>query len=111
MNETDLEWNHIADYDETIYTDSGNYRKRFELFVSQSGQEVAWSPRKVGHEPHINPQGVLASNVAEIDVGKVLSDMTLFELKKPVDPIMMISANRGLVERIIQDFRNYGTKH
>lgn len=103
-----LEWNLIGNYsNEQINTGVACFKKSFELYVSSSGQ-IAWSPYKDG-EPHINPQrGVSIYSVSEKDIGRLLDEMTRIELKTGmVEPEIMAKENRGLVSRILLDFRNY----
>lgn len=100
-----LKWKPITEYsNEVIIANNIGFRKGFELHRSRSGQ-LAWSPYKPGHEPHINPQdGVYVSTVTPLDIGKILDEIARIELKTPsVHAPLMVRDNRDLVDRILND--------
>ena len=102
-----LQWNLILEYSGVIInTGTACFQKSFELYKSRSGQ-LAWSPYKPGHEPHINLQdGVYVSTVTPLDIGKILDEITRIELKtSSVDASLIVRDNRDLVERILGDLR------
>ena len=90
---------------EEITARSGTFRKSFEIYELASG-ELAWSPYKDGF-PHINPQkGVRNYCATELDIGKILSQMSLFELKGATIPsFLMVNGNKDLVARILNDIK------
>ena len=97
----------VTEYSEIIIkTGKACFKKSFELYVSREGQ-VAWSPYKPGHEPHINPQKeIQASRATDYDVGKMLAEMTQIELKNVIIPaFLMVRNNKDLVTRILSDIR------
>ena len=99
-------WELIAEYNEEVINARGtNYTSSFEIYKSKK-DELAWSPYKDGH-PHINPQkGVNLSSVTNLDIGKLLSEMTSFELKIPRIPaFLMVKDNRDLVTRVLSDIK------
>ena len=100
-------WELIAEYNEEVINARGtNYTSSFEIYKSKK-DELAWSPYKDGH-PHINPQkGVRFNLVTDLDIGRLLSEMSSFELKIPSIPaFLMVKDNKDLITKILDDLRN-----
>jgi hypothetical protein len=105
--EADIEWGLISEYrGEIVNTETTCFKKGFELYKSRLGQ-LAWSPYKPGHEPHINPQDHVEVYLAtELDIGKMLGEIAQIELKtEEVPAFLMVKNNRDLVAKILDDIK------
>mgnify|MGYP001576315363 CR=1 FL=1 len=101
-----LPWKLIADYDEVGINARGTYfTSSFEIYKSPEGI-LAWSPYK--DQPHMNPQkGVRVSSATDYDIGKMLSEMSSFELKiSGVPAFLRVRDNKDLVTRILTDIKS-----
>ena len=99
-------WGRIREYyGATIHYGEYDLRKNFEVYVSPNG-ELAWSAIRPGHIEHLNPQGIQVGSITESDIGRMLSQIAEFQLKKPpVDADTMVKHNAGLVARIMNDIK------
>lgn len=96
----------IGEYELDVINFNGTpFTPGFELYKSRGGK-LAWSPYKEGG-PHINPvKGVNVSSVNELDIARILAQITMFEFKTTdVSPDAILRDNRSLVARILRDIK------